>query len=842
MTPTPPSTTTSTSGHSPEEQYRVVRRRNRVPLSCHPCRTRKLKCNRGHPFCENCVKRGDTSSCVYAAPTSRKKTQDSSGAAPTPDDMQNRIDRLEGLVLSLMHGGANIDPAAIAAAAAAAAPANPSVSMSAPSTTDSSSFVRVEKDGDGIMRDDDQDDDSDDDDDDAAGLAASVGFLKLDADKGRTMYIGHEHWHTLLADISEVKTFFNSHKKDLEKSYERVLQSKPPMALDSPIFLLSAAAATEVELRSELPSRSAVMTLVSRYFNSHDGSSCIIHGPTFQEELRRHWQDPSSSTVVWIGLLYSILCLGMLSYSRVGDEPPEWKGRTLDLAAEFRLRTVQCLNLSDYTKPREYTVETMILYLFGEFSSRYDADVSFWIISSTIARTAMRQGYHRDGKLFPSMSPFQAEMRRRVWTLVRMADIMFSNQVSLPSMIYAQDTDTELPSLLFDEEFGPETKVLPPSRPITEPTPIAYQVAKAKMAFEFGNILQIITRLSPPIAYDEILVRDAKLREAHSELPPHLKMQPLENSQDPVKLLVARLNLQFLFYKIMCILHRKHMVMARNNPRYAHSRRTAIEAALDMLELFRSVCRECEPNGRLRTHKWYVGSVSRDTLLATMLVLMEVHENDASVASGKRQDSQTMFFWTPTQRQEMIDAVYGVRDIWKRLAQETVEAYKAVNIIDIILAKINKKDTAQNPEVAMAENIFSGFSENSMKPEQSAAMTLGMMSSGLTPNTNFQSPGPTGHTYVPPDFSSSSGMVPDFMTEFPQPASGPFSPFSMFTNLPTANPEFDQSIDWSTFDGLSQNTEWPADMSAWNFFSGGGGEQQPPAAQSQSPNNPPTWT
>ncbi|KXJ91778.1 hypothetical protein Micbo1qcDRAFT_57767 [Microdochium bolleyi] len=834
MTPTPPSTSTSASGHSPEEQYRVVRRRNRVPLSCHPCRTRKLKCNRGHPFCDNCVKRGDTPSCVYAAPTGRKKTQDSNGAATTPDDMQNRIDRLEGLVLSLMHGGANIDPAAITAVASGKGPAPHSASISAPSTADSSSFVRVGRDGDGIMRDDDQDGDSEEDE--ADSLATTVGFLKLDADKGKSMYIGHEHWHSLLADIAEVKTFFNSHKKDLESNYERVLQSKPLTARDSPIFLLSAAPASEVELRSELPSRSAVMTLVSRYFNSHDGSSNIIHGPTFQEQLRRHWQDPSSSTVVWIGLLYSMLCLAMLSYNRVGDEPPEWKGRGLELAAEYRLRTVQCLNLADYTKPREYTVETMILYLFGEVSSRYDADLGFWIISSTIARTAMRQGYHRDGKLFPTMSPFQAEMRRRVWTLIRMADIMFSHLVSLPTMLYAHDTDTELPRLIFDEEFGPETKVLPPSRPITEPTPIAYQVGKAKICFEFGNILQTIARLSPPISYDEILLRDAKLREAQSELPPHLKMQPLENSQDPVTLLLARLNLSFLYYKIMCILHRKHMILARNNPRYAHSRRSAIEASLDTLELFRSVCRECEPDGRLRTHKWFVGSVSRDTLLATMLILMEVYENESNTASGKRQDSQTMYFWTPAQRQEMIDSVTGIREIWKKLASETVEAYKALNIIDIVLAKVEKKDfKGEPPEVAMSENLFSGFTGDSLKPEQSAAMTLGMMSSGLTPNTNFQSPGPGGIAYAPMELGQPSGMVPDFMAEFPQPGGGPFSPFSMFTNMPAANgsTELDPNIDWSAFDSMAQTSEWPSDMSAWNFFSGGSGEQHQQQQQQQ---------
>jgi hypothetical protein len=42
MSPTPPSTTSSSAGgQSPDAQYRVVKKRNRVPLSCAPCRHRK---------------------------------------------------------------------------------------------------------------------------------------------------------------------------------------------------------------------------------------------------------------------------------------------------------------------------------------------------------------------------------------------------------------------------------------------------------------------------------------------------------------------------------------------------------------------------------------------------------------------------------------------------------------------------------------------------------------------------------------------------------------------------------------------------------------------------------
>jgi hypothetical protein len=111
---------------------------------------------------------------------------------------------------------------------------------------------------------------------------------------------------------------------------------------------------------------------------------------------------------MWLGLLYSVLCLAMLSYHKVGDEPLEWKGHTLQLAAEYRLRTVQCLIAADYTKPGEYTVETMLLYIFGEFSSRWDADMSLYLINSIVTRVAFRMGYHRDAKWFPSLTPFQA--------------------------------------------------------------------------------------------------------------------------------------------------------------------------------------------------------------------------------------------------------------------------------------------------------------------------------------------------------------------------------------------------------------------------------------------------
>ncbi len=133
---------------------------------------------------------------------------------------------------------------------------------------------------------------------------------------------------TDLLQIAEVKNYFSNHKKELEKNYEKIKQSKPSTARDGPAFLFSAhTAASDADLRAELPSKSAVDKLVTRYMNSYDPAVHILHSPTFHKQLQAHWADPAKTSIVWLGLLYSILCLAMQSYHKIGDEPLEWKGR-----------------------------------------------------------------------------------------------------------------------------------------------------------------------------------------------------------------------------------------------------------------------------------------------------------------------------------------------------------------------------------------------------------------------------------------------------------------------------------------------------------------------------------
>lgn len=66
-----------------------TRKRNRVPISCIICRRRKVKCDKGKPKCQNCIKNGVEDKCHYIEPSWAK---DPEIGELTPNKQSNRVD------------------------------------------------------------------------------------------------------------------------------------------------------------------------------------------------------------------------------------------------------------------------------------------------------------------------------------------------------------------------------------------------------------------------------------------------------------------------------------------------------------------------------------------------------------------------------------------------------------------------------------------------------------------------------------------------------------------------------------------------------------------------------
>jgi hypothetical protein len=109
-----------------------------------------------------------------------------------------------------------------------------------------------------------------------------------------------------------------------------------------------------------------------------------------------------------------------------------------------------------------------------------------YLLSGTMMRLALQQGYHRDPSQFPNLSVFQGEMRRRIWSAVSQHDLLFSIQIGLPKCIRYAECDTQPPRNLYEEELYEDMKELPPSRPVSEDTEISYQVVKLQIMRAYG--------------------------------------------------------------------------------------------------------------------------------------------------------------------------------------------------------------------------------------------------------------------------------------------------------------------------------------------------------------------
>ena len=386
-----------------------------------------------------------------------------------------------------------------------------------------------------------------------------------------------------------------------------------------------------------------------------------------------------------------------------------------------------------------------------------------------------------------------------------MSDVIFSHQVSLPSMIYEHDCDTQLPNNIFDDEFFPDMKELPPSRPITEPTPIAYMISKAKLCNELGNILQVTSRVGKHVPYDEIIRFDAKLRQIIQELPPHLKLTNLEGSHDPVTLIIARFNIDILYQKILCLLHRKYLPRARQNPRYAHSRRSAVEASLEALNHLSVLSQEASSNGRLRSVAWYIKSIAtNDFILPAMLIILDLHFDNIARQSSASTDAEGGFLWNDKERDKMIASLREAQSIWKRIADTSMEAFKANKIVDIMLNKINnpQPETVSSMEESGQESVTTATNNTGYDPSVATSQGFALPTSLGGFNLNAFSPFPnpnSNNTFITMDFGMTLGSEAELNTD------------SFGNNIgssPGAMPMFSNMQGGSNLPDVSGNFDW----------------------------------
>ncbi|OQV11224.1 Fungal Zn2-Cys6 binuclear cluster domain-containing protein [Cladophialophora immunda] len=639
----------------------VAGMRNRPQLSCTPCRERKLKCDRARP-CENCVKRRGLETCEYPRYAKR--------APRTPAKAKERIARLENLFQELCQK-------------------NEDSPISNKTSSGDNSLVLNEK--------------------SMVGSETSPSSLYADIPNAKTPL----RWKDILEDISEVKEYFDDHELDFQHDVEKLQTTKSDRQLVD--LLCGIRCEQDVSaLLVCLPDRRLVDKLIANYFNLsymfRRMYICAMNGYDFMGidqapqlfsilsnsseitadtderciQYFRFWKSPSTASKVWLGLLFAMIRLSAETLRQVGSNTSPDVLVPDEKISTFRNCALQCLALEDYTNGNIHGLQGLLTHLEAEYMRSLDSQANLWILAGTCVRVALMNGLHRDPSYYVALSPFESEMRRRLWLCIVHCDVLLSFQMGLPAMIPTAQTNTSLPKNLREEDFDEDATELPPSRPIDDATIISFYLVKSPLVDVFGRIA---SHLQTTHISDELMrTLDAELQAAWDSVPAYYRVRPMDESLiDPGYMIMRRYAVSQIHLTALCILHRKGLVLARSHNQLISSRKICIEGAMTLLGYQAIRHRETQPGGRLSGLRNMMMSITKnDYLLAAMLVCLDIHLTSTQASSI----SSDFAIWGRDRTEEMLKALETSYYVWKEYSQESAEALRASEALAAMLEKL----------------------------------------------------------------------------------------------------------------------------------------------------------
>ena len=284
----------------------------------------------------------------------------------------------------------------------------------------------------------------------------------------------------------------------------------------------------------------------------------------------------------------------------------------------FLRAAAQCLNLGNFSQPQKYVIEALLLYSQCKYMCSPEPVGELWVLFGLIVRQALRMGYHRDPDHLPNITVFEGEMRRRCWAVLHQIDLLNSYQMGLPSSTQSLHSDTALPRNLQDSDFDEASTILPGARPGTEATPMLYFLVKDGLMTAFDEIMKYESSFKVP-SHQKIASLDAELRRVHDSVPLPFKIRSMAQSfADTPDVIMMRANIEILFQKSVCILHRRNLTVRLPSVQTID---ICADASMRLLELQVNLQQEAKPGGQLHEERWMLSSLTTtDFFLAAMIL------------------------------------------------------------------------------------------------------------------------------------------------------------------------------------------------------------------------------
>lgn len=283
----------------------------------------------------------------------------------------------------------------------------------------------------------------------------------------------------------------------------------------------------------ELPPREDCDRLVELYFNGFENLLRYVHKPTWMATYHKFWTSRHNIGSLPFGFIPQLACIvatGLMT-------PTEQSyGRPLSSPAHPRKLcglVYAWLNLLD----RKQKTEFAVLQIWGILIMARHVGLTpideIWQMTGAALRFAMVAGLHRDPGVSDNVTPFQAEMRRRVWVSLVEIDLQASLHAGMTTNIREDHFDCHYPINVNDDDIWPDMVEAPKPKPLDQWTDSLVQVLLAQT---------LPLRLEAAVLIDDRRTNDRLLQlaqlghklERHiSELPPPARVDYEPPEREP---------------------------------------------------------------------------------------------------------------------------------------------------------------------------------------------------------------------------------------------------------------------------------------------------------------------
>ncbi|KAI6444800.1 hypothetical protein MCOR15_010897 [Pyricularia oryzae] len=471
------------------------------PRSCIICRKRKVKCDHLQP-CTNC--RRARVSCVFPAPgraprRPRPKDPGSSSGGPhtaagepgrhgaaaseREAELMKRLRKLEGIVEDLSgqieletarHGSAGgPSPDAtqdspgsgeLRGAGGRGSYSSATGVRAASSTSSASNSNMASGPANGSPHKRSQTFDSTQDSPPATtDVAKKFGRLVLH-DKGKSRYVSSGFWSRINDEINALRAETED-MLDSETDVSDNDDSPPAVPLPDTYSngsFLFGYRCSDLDLRKFHLPPSQIMFIWQVYCDNVNPVTKLLHVPSTKALLLKATADLGNIDPSLEALMFGIY-FGALTSMDETDVEMHFGATQAHMLQKYRYALEMALAKADFlTSTDLMTLQALVLFVML-VRRRQDTRLA-WTMTGVAVRISQSIGLHRDPSNFPNLTPFEGEMRRRLFWYLALLDLRAAEDQGTDVAIHDLGYDTRRPLNINDDDFGPDSKELPAPR------------------------------------------------------------------------------------------------------------------------------------------------------------------------------------------------------------------------------------------------------------------------------------------------------------------------------------------------------------------------------------------